>query len=116
MDPNGRVLKQLGPGKLDGTKDKVWIDFPFKDLREVTDPKEAPELKLRVSSTGATYITYPSRNPDSIESALIKSVRDESGNIVTELLYARAFVAFPLLLKNNSDYLKVPWSQVARAT
>jgi len=90
MDPNGRALKQLGPGKLDGTKDKVWIDFPFKDLREVTDPKEAPELKLRVSSTGATYIIYPSRNPDLIESALIKSVRDESGNIVAELLYARA--------------------------
>ncbi|MEM3661110.1 MAG: hypothetical protein QXU11_12100, partial [Thermoproteota archaeon] len=89
MDATHKVLRQLGPGVLDENKGKLYIDFSFKDLKGVTDPNFAPELKLRVSSSGTMSIVYPLRQ-DAIESVWIKSVKDDADNTVAELLYAQA--------------------------
>lgn len=86
--PN-KVLRQFGPGVLDENKGKLYIDFSFKDLKGVIDPNSAPELKLRVSSSGTMSIVYPLRQ-DAIESVWIKSVKDDTGNTVAELLCAQA--------------------------
>ncbi len=90
-DSNGKVLKQLGPGTLDGYRERVWVDFIYKDLTKVSKPEDAREFRLRVSSSGGLKLVYPSPEYEGcpLMGAELKSIKDDSGNVVAELLFLR---------------------------
>ncbi|MBO3809797.1 MAG: hypothetical protein FGF50_09430 [Candidatus Brockarchaeota archaeon] len=88
-DVNGKALKQLGPGVLDGYLDETYIDFPFKDLKGKAELEDAPEYRLRVSDSGYQMLIDSLGERNAVGRAELKTVKDDSGKIVAELLFVQ---------------------------
>ncbi|MEM2087520.1 MAG: hypothetical protein QXF52_02445 [Thermoproteota archaeon] len=89
VDINGKALKQLGPGVLDGYLDETYIDFQFKDLKGKAELEDVPEYRLRVSDSGYQMLIDSSGERNAVGRAELKTVKDDSSKIVAELLFVQ---------------------------
>ena len=69
----------------------MGVRFIYKDLTKVSKPEDAREFRLHVSSSGGLKLVYPSSEYEGcpLMGAGLKSIKDDFGNVVAELLFLR---------------------------